>query len=380
MHAEQSLSSPVFGRPASQQQDVTSKGILALLLRLRPRYYATAAVRFDNTFYLGFLSFILLVIEILTGLVLFFHYSPHPDSAWQSVSMLADNPLLAGVRDLHRLTAELLMATGLLHLLRVVLCGAYKGPRRLTWVVGVCLLVGLFLMTSSGYVLMYDQEAIAALSVLSGVFAAELFPVAATGGGALLKASYLGHVLILPVIVLALLAIHFYRVHWVHGISLPVCTTARRSVEDRRPVLFWPTVALREVRLALLFSTILVAVVVLAYDAPLGGASGGSIPAGSAAGPWFVLWLQGLLSLCPHPQCGVAVVMSLILLLLLLPWVERRQRRPLGQRPRLLLGLAMAGGALLLLSLLGSGADPLGAVFMGWTPLNGGDGLAASLS
>jgi quinol-cytochrome oxidoreductase complex cytochrome b subunit len=344
MHVEQSLSSSVFDRPASQQQDVTTKGILALLLRLRPHSYATAAVRFDNTFYLGLMSALLLGIEILTGLLLLFFYTPHPDFSGQLVSALAGNPLLAGVRDLHRLAAELLMVTGLLHLLRVVLCGAYKGPRRFTWVGGLGMLFCLCLMTLSGYILIHDLGALVSLREISEVFAAAGLPVTAADGGTLLKMCYLIHVLILPVMTLALFALHYHRVHWVHGISLPVCSTARRSLEDRRLIAFWPTVALFEFRLLLGWSLWLVLVAAFFYDAPLET---------EANLPWFALWLQGLLTIFPQPFWGLAATAVGLALLGLLPWIERRQRRPLGQRPGLLWGLVLLSALVVLLSLLG---------------------------
>lgn len=344
MHAEQSLSSSVFDRPASQQQDVTTKGILALLLRLRPRFYATAAVRFDNTFYLGFVSALLLGIEILTGLLLLFFYTPHPGFSGQLVSALADNPLLAGVRDLHRLAAELLMATGLLHLLRIVLCGAYKGPRKFTWIGGLGLLFCLCLMTFSGYALIHDLGELVSLSEISEVLAAAALPAAATADGTLLKACYLLHVVVLPLIILVFFALHYYRVHWVHGISLPVCATARRSLEDRRLIAFWPTVAFFELRLLLAWSLGLVFVVTFVYDAPLETVENL---------PWFALWLQGLLAIFPQPWLSLTVIVVGVALLVLLPWIERRQRRPLGQRPGLLLGLGLLSGLVVLLSLLG---------------------------
>lgn len=347
MHVEQSLSSSVFGRPASQQQDETTKGILALLLRLRPRYYATAAVRFDNTFYLGFLSALLLGIEILTGLLLLFPSPPHPDLSGQWVLALMDNPLLAGVRDLHRLAAELLIATTLLHLLRVVLCGAYKGPRRFTWIGGLGMLCCLCLMTLSGYALIHDLGPLITPTEISEVFAATVLPAKAAADGTMLQACYLLHVLILPLIILVLFAVHYHRVHWVHGISLPVCATARRSLKDRRQIAFWPTVALFELRLLLAWSLGLVLVVAFVFDAPLESA---------ATLPWFALWLQGLLTIFPHPWWSLTVIGAGVALLVLLPWIERRQRRPLGQRPGLLLGLVLLSGLVVLLSLLGQSA------------------------
>jgi len=347
MHAEHFLSASLVGRPSSQDRPEDVRWPFSLLLRLRPHSYAAASVAFGNTYYLGFFTLLLLVGTVSSGLALLFFYDPAPEFAQLSLRQLAQNPVLAWVRDIHSLSADLLVTSCLLHLLRVVLAAAYKGPRRFTWVGGLGLFFIILGLWCSGMVLLGEERSLAALASFAG--GGGWSPVSSPA--AILHLCYLLHVAILPLGAATLFAIHYHRVHWVHGISLPVCSTARRSLEDRRPIAFWPILARRELRLAMAFAAFISLAAALVYDAPLETVMGENSIA------WFVLWLRGTLALCPHPLWGVVLATAIIVLLFLLPWVERRQRRPLEQRPGLLLGLTLMIAVVLLLVILGGRFD-----------------------
>ena len=344
MHAEHSLPASIVGRPSSPDSPGAVRWPWSLLLRLRPHSYAAASVAFANTFYLGFFSLLLLVSLVFSGLLLLLPYDPRPEFAYLSVWQLAQHPALAWVRDVHRLTADLLVTSCLLHLLRVVLSAAYKGPRRFTWVGGLGLFLVIIGLWGSGMVLPGGERSLAALSSLPGDIG--------FSAPSALGSFYLLHVAILPLVAATLVAIHHYRVHWVHGISLPVCATARRSLDDRRQVPFWPTLARRELRLALSFVAAILLAAVFVYDAPVETMSGdAAVTENSAA--WFVLSLRGALALCPHPLWSILLAAAIIVPLFSLPWIERRQRRPLGQRPGVLFGVGLVAALVLLLVLLG---------------------------
>ena len=359
MHAEHSLSASIMGSPSSPDTPGAVRWPLSLLLRLRPHSYPAASVAFANTCYLGFFSMLLLVSLVISGLVLLLPYDPRPEFAQLSVWQLAQHPALAWVRDLHRLTADLLVTICLLHLLRVVLAAAYKGPRRFTWVGGLGLFLVIIGLWGSGMVLSGGEGALAVLASFGSVIG--------ISAPAALGSSYLLHVAILPLAAATLVAIHHYRVHWLHGISLPVCATARRSLEDRRPVPFWPTLARRELRLALYFVAAIFLAAVFVYDAPVEMLSGDAAVAESSTA-WFVLWLRGALALCPHPLWSVFFAAASIVLLFSLPWIERRQRRPLGQRRGVLYGVGLVVALVLLLVLLGGSSgegDVVAAIVVG---------------
>jgi len=57
------------------------------------------------------------------------------------------------VRGLHRWGASLIVVVAVLHLLRVFFFGAYKYPRELNWVIGILMLLLIFGLGFTGYLL-----------------------------------------------------------------------------------------------------------------------------------------------------------------------------------------------------------------------------------
>jgi ubiquinol-cytochrome c reductase cytochrome b subunit len=338
-------------------------GISSFFFHLRPLQYPAGSIQFSNTLYLGFFTTLFLAVEVFTGILLMVYYTPTPTSAYQSIQTLALVPFGQLLRDLHRLVGDLLVLSAFLHMARVAVSGSYKGPRRFTWLTGSLLFFLVLALAFSGYLLPWDQLSYWAVTVGTGFIGA--FPGIGPwlmeilrggpeiGAGGLLR-FYLLHVVLLPVAVLPLLAVHYYRVARLHGISLPICSTAPRHSDDLRPVSLWPTVVMQELQVSLVAVFMLIAVVAFAYDAPLGAPANPLHTPSHIQAPWFFLWAQGLLGICPATLPALALVVTSGLLLLFLPWYDRRQRRPFGQRPRFALALIISLGLLLLLTFLGA--------------------------
>ena len=62
------------------------------------------------------------------------------------------------VRGLHSFGSSALIIVAGLHLLQVVLFGAYRRPRELNWMVGAAMLGVVLLFAISGYLLPWDQK------------------------------------------------------------------------------------------------------------------------------------------------------------------------------------------------------------------------------
>ncbi len=353
--------------PGAEQKAGTHSRILSgrtsFFSHLRPQQYPAGAIQFGNTFYLGFFTTLLLVIEVLTGILLMVYYTPTPAFAYQSIENLALVPFGQLLRDLHRLVGDLLVLSAFLHMVRVAVSGSYKGPRRSTWLTGIVLFFLVLALAFSGYLLPWDQLSYWAVTVGTGLVGAlpgigpwlvEILRGGPEMGADGLLRFYVLHVVLLPLVVLPLLAVHYYRVARLHGISLPICTAARRDSEDFRPVPLWPTVVLRELQVVLVTVFMLIVIVAFAYDAPLGPPANPLHTPSHIEAPWFFLWAQGLLKICPATLPALALIVTSGLILLFLPWYDRRQRRPLGQRPRFALVLVLSFGLLLLLTFLGA--------------------------
>ncbi len=194
---------------------------------LFPRVVLRVNLRFTYTFCLGGLAFTAFLMLMATGLLLIFYYQPTPDRAFTSILFL-ESSVWGGkfIRSLHRVSSHILLILIFLHTLRVVLTGAYRKPRELNWVVG-CLLLGLALFSGyTGYLLPMDQ-----LSLWATQTGMELLTVAPLGeqvrsilvpdgvGFPLsLLRFYALHVVVLPVAVLLLSFLHFYRIRKNKGV------------------------------------------------------------------------------------------------------------------------------------------------------------------
>jgi quinol-cytochrome oxidoreductase complex cytochrome b subunit len=181
---------------------------------------------------LGGITFTGFLVLAATGIWLAQYYDPTPAAARSSVVYIMNvAPLGDVVRGVHFWTANLVMATILLHMGRVFVTGAYKRPREGNWLIGLGLLAVTLGLLFTGTVMKWDQEGYEALGHnvevggllgtfgiwFSGDFAASV---------PLLGRLYIAHIAILPGIGTLLLIAHFLLVKH-HGISaLPAAADA----------------------------------------------------------------------------------------------------------------------------------------------------------
>jgi quinol-cytochrome oxidoreductase complex cytochrome b subunit len=170
------------------------------------------------------------IMQIVTGILLTIYYVPTPDHAYDSVSYITTQ-VPAGwlIRGLHHWGASAMVVLVILHMLRVILYGAYKFPREVTWLTGVALLLVVIGFGFTGYLLPWDQKAYWATTV--GTRIAGTPPIIGDwilqvmrGGEeltAITLARFFGvHVWVLPATLLTLIGIHMYLVIRI-GISAP---------------------------------------------------------------------------------------------------------------------------------------------------------------
>ena len=173
---------------------------------------------------LGGISFFGFLILAATGVWLAQFYHPTPEAARESVVYIMNAaPLGDVVRGIHFWTANLVMATVLLHMGRVYVTGAYKRPREVNWLIGLGLLTITVGLIFTGTVLKWDQEGFEALGhnvEIGDLIGAFGFWFSPTFGASLpiVGRLYIAHVVILPALGTFLLIAHFLLVKR-HGIS-----------------------------------------------------------------------------------------------------------------------------------------------------------------
>lgn len=183
--------------------------------------------RHANTFWytLGGMTFVGLIVLVLTGLWLAQYYNPDPAAARVSVEYIQNQaPLGDIIRGIHVWTAYIVVVLVVLHLIRVAVTAAYKHPREFNWLVGLCLL-GLLVFGGifTGTVLRWDQEAYEALehnTATAQLFGAigGFFSRGFTSSVAILPRLYAAHVSIVPMLLAGFLIAHIFLIKH-HGIA-----------------------------------------------------------------------------------------------------------------------------------------------------------------
>ncbi|RLD72556.1 MAG: cytochrome B6 [Bacteroidetes bacterium] len=267
------------------------------------------------TFGLGIMLGFLFLIMLFTGVVLMLYYTPSVETAYQSVKDIV-NVVPGGriIRNMHRWASQGMIILVFLHLLRVFYTGSYLGKRSLNWVIGVVLLIITLLSNFSGYLLPWDQLAYWAVTIGSNIaasareltdllgitnvfdpggFLKKLLIGGETVGQPALSRFFTLHVIFLPVSMLILLGIHFWRIRKDGGLSRPV-----RYAEDKGSTnkwYAWPVLMWTELGLLLLVVVVVLFIALLA-DAPLLEQANPSFPENPAKSPWYFLGIQELVS------------------------------------------------------------------------------------
>ncbi len=194
---------------------------------LFPRVVLERNLRLRYTFCLGGLAFTALLLLLLTGALLIFYYQPTAEGAFRSILYL-ETEVPGGwyVRNLHRLASDAFLVLLFLHCLRVVLTGAYRRPRELNWLIGMALLCLSLFEAYTGYLLPMDQLALWAtvtgmelLTMIPGGELLQRFLVPdAVGQPMSLLRFYVLHILVIPLVMLALCMLHFYRIRKDKGV------------------------------------------------------------------------------------------------------------------------------------------------------------------
>ena len=113
----------------------------------------------------GAIVFAFIIINALTGIFLLFDYTPTPELALQSVMRTTnESSILYVLRAIHRSSADLLILSLLIHVIRIWSTNRYSGVRRRTWSVGVIALFVLGIIGWAGYILPWDERAMVLLS------------------------------------------------------------------------------------------------------------------------------------------------------------------------------------------------------------------------
>lgn len=317
---------------------------------------------------------LLLGMQIVTGLLLSLTYSPTPDTAYQSIEYLTSVQWMGWfIRALHYWAAGIMVVMLVVHLFRLILVAAYKAPREGTWIIGVVMGVFVLAMSYTGYLLRWDERAVYGIKVGLHILyrvpligeALVYFVQGGTDLGArTLTRFYSLHVLWMPLILAGLAAWHLYLVI-IQGITSPAereqpVKTAQeqkqlykqeaQSKQAGEP--FYPEAMFESGAMAMVVFTIALLLALL-VGPPALYPEGNLVSSAYPAEEWWFWWFSALVALLPSsiaPSFVVLFPITLFLILILLPLVDRSPERGMRKRPFAVAVVVLGALALLYLT------------------------------
>jgi ubiquinol-cytochrome c reductase cytochrome b/c1 subunit len=285
---------------------------------------------------------IMLVVQLITGIVLAMHYTPHVDMAFDSVEhIMRDVNYGWLLRYMHANGASMFFIAVYIHMFRGMYYGSYKAPREILWMIGVIIYLVMMATAFMGYVLPWGQMSFWGAKVITNLFSAipfvgESITTWLWGGFAVdnptLNRFFSLHFL-LPFVLAALVGLHIWALH-VTGNGNPTGVEVKAS-QDTVP--FHPYYTMKDAFAIVVFLLVFAAFLFFAPNY-LGHAinyqEANPLQTPAHIVPeWYYLPFYAILRAIPDKLGGVIAMFASILILLALPWLDTSRVRSGSYRP-----------------------------------------------
>jgi quinol-cytochrome oxidoreductase complex cytochrome b subunit len=329
----------------------------------------------------GSLAGLALTIMIVTGIMLAMQYTPHVDYAFDSVEHIMRD-VNSGwlLRYLHANGGSFFFIVVYIHVLRGLYYGSYKSPREILWILGVVILILMMATAFMGYVLPWGQMSFWAATVITNLFSAvpligEWIVTWLWGGFAVdnptLNRFFSLHYL-LPFVLVGVVVLHIWALHQ-FGSNNPLGIDTQ-GPQDKIP--FHPYYTVKDLYGVGVFLIFFAGFVFFAPNYM--GHPDNYIPANPLNTPphivpeWYFLPYYAILRaidfdflwIVPAKLGGVILMFGSILILLILPWLDRSPVRSMRFRPY---------------SKCFFWVLVIDAVVLGWVGANPADGVVAGI-
>lgn len=289
----------------------------------------------------GILTFCL-VAQIVTGVILAMHYTPHVDHAFNSVEHIMRNVNHGWlIRYIHSNGASMFFLAVYIHIFRGMYYGSYKAPREVLWILGVIIYLLMMATAFMGYVLPWGQMSLWGATVITNLFGA--IPLVGDsvatwlwGGFSIdnptLNRFFSLHYLF-PFLIFGVVILHIWALH-VTGNNNPLGISVK-SGQDTVP--FHPYYTVKD---AFALSVFLILFSYFVFFAPnVLGHADNYIPANPLVTPahivpeWYLLPFYAILRAVPDKLGGVIAMGGAIFILFVLPWLDTSKIRSGRYRP-----------------------------------------------
>jgi len=288
------------------------------------------------------LSF-MLVAQIITGIVLAMHYTPHVDYAFVSVEQIMRDVNWGWfMRYSHANGASMFFVAVYIHMFRGLYYGSYKAPREVLWILGVVIFLIMMATAFMGYVLPWGQMSFWGATVITNLFSAiplvgEAITTWLWGGYSVdnptLNRFFALHYL-MPFMLVGVVVLHVWALH-VTGQNNPTGVDVKNVQRDTLP--FTPFATVKD-SFALVMFLIFFSWWIFYVPNYLGHADN-YIEANPLVTPahivpeWYFLPFYAILRAIPSKLGGVMAMFGSIAILAFLPWLDTSKVRSANYRP-----------------------------------------------
>ena len=288
----------------------------------------------------GSLAGICLIIQILTGIFLAMHYTPHIELAFSSVEHImrdVNNGWL--IRYMHANGASMFFIVVYCHIFRGLYYGSYIKPRQLLWCSGVVIFILMMGTAFMGYVLPWGQMSFWGATVITSLVSAvpvvgQIITEWLWGGfnvdNATLNRFFSLHFL-LPFVLAGLTIVHLALLHKV-GSNNPLGTD---SYVDK--ISFYPYFVVKDIFAFFIF--LFFFCIFIFYLPNFLGHPDNYIPANPVVTPvhivpeWYFLPYYAILRSIPDKLYGVLAMGGSLIVLFLIPFINTSEIRSTDFRP-----------------------------------------------
>ena len=313
-------------------------------------YYAPK--NFNFWYYFGVLSLVVLVIQLVTGIFLTMNYKPSAADAFASVEYIMRDVQWGWlIRYMHSTGASAFFVVVYLHMFRALLYGSYKPPRELLWIFGMLIYLVLMGEAFMGYLLPWGQMSYWGAQVIVSLFGA--IPVIGDSlvefirgdfyiSDITLNRFFALHVIALPLVLIFLVVAHILALHEVGSNNPDGVEIKNVKGPDGKPldgIAFHPYYSVKDTAGLAVFLMAFSAVVFFAPE--MGGyflEHANFEPANAMKTPehiapvWYFTPFYAILRAVPDKLGGVVMMGGAILMLFLLPWLDRSPVRSIRYR------------------------------------------------
>jgi len=306
------------------------------------QYYAPK--NFNVWYYFGSLALMVLVLQMITGIFLAVNYKPDAGLAFASVEyIMRDVDYGWLIRYMHSTGASFFFLVVYLHMFRALMYGSYRKPRELLWIIGMFIYMCLMAESFLGYLLPWGQMSFWGAQVIISLFGAipyigEDLAVWVRGdyviGDATLNRFFVYHVVLVPLLLLALAVVHIIALHEV-GSNNPDGIEIKKNKDPKTGIPldgipFHPYYTVKDIVGVTVFAIIFCAVIF--YAPEMGGyflEQNNFFPADPMKTPqhiepsWYFTPFYAILRAVPDKFLGVIAMGGSIVVLFFLPWLDR---------------------------------------------------------